>query len=108
MLMPLWQTLVGVGIIAALGLWATGSAGFISGLEPTRLVALYALAFGGVLLGCVARGWMYSRFRGMARGLLVAQIYALYSWILWPVLAGSISRHLRGRTAWSKTEREPT
>ena len=107
MLMPLWQTFVGVGIIGALWLAITGQAGFLGSLSLTRLGFLYMLAFGGVLLGCVARGYMYSRGRGMLRGLLVAQIYAIYSWILWPVLVGSLSRHFRGQTGWSKTEREP-
>ena len=107
MLMPLWQSIVGVGILAAVGLAVTGTAGFIGGLSPERAGFLYLLAFGGVVLGCVARGYMYSRIKGMFRGLLLAQVYALYSWILWPVLVGSISRHVRGRNSWSKTEREP-
>lgn len=107
MLMPLWQSIVGVGILAAVGLAVTGTAGFIGGLSLQRAGFLYVLAFGGVVLGCIARGYMYSRIKGMFRGLLLAQVYALYSWILWPVLVGSISRHVRGRNSWSKTEREP-
>ena len=107
MLMPLWQSLVGIGILGAFWLATSGTATFLGSLSWTRVGFLYMLAFGGVLLGCVARGYMYSRGRGMLRGVLVAQVYAIYSWILWPVLLGSLSRHLRGQTAWSKTEREP-
>ncbi len=44
---------------------------------------------------------------GVARGLLVAHVYAFYSWLLWPVLLRSTARQLTERRDWAKTEREP-
>ena len=72
------------------------------------LVFFYLLGFGGVIMGCVARG-APDGVGGILRGVLVAQVYALYSWLLWPVLVRSTLRQLTDKRAWAKTERvEPT
>lgn len=105
--MPFWQGVVGIGILAALGLALSGTAPLWGGGAPTwELGVIYVLAFGGTILGCIAsrretgpRGWL--------TGLLVAQIYTPYTWFLWPVLVRSALRQLSERGEWAKTEREP-
>jgi hypothetical protein len=59
-----------------------------------------------VILGCVARGARHGP-RGLATGYLVAHPYAVYTWMLWPVLVRSVLRQLTERRGWAKTEREP-
>ena len=71
-----------------------------------QLAFFYALGFGGVMLGCIARGAAHG-FWPALRGILVAQVYAFYSWLLWPVLIRATVRQLTDRRAWAKTEREP-
>jgi 1,2-diacylglycerol 3-beta-glucosyltransferase len=106
LLMPFWQGVVGVGLVAALVLAITGVAPFW-GTGPTwQLVFFYLLAFGGTAMGCIAAraeqgplGWL--------RGFLVAQVYTPYTWFLWPVLLRSVARQVTERGDWAKTEREP-
>ena len=38
---------------------------------------------------------------------IVAHTYALYTWLLWPVLVRSVMRQLTERRGWAKTDREP-
>jgi 1,2-diacylglycerol 3-beta-glucosyltransferase len=106
LLMPFWQGIIGVGLVAALFLAASGEAPFWGAGPTWQLGFFYVLAFGGTILGCVAarasRGPL-----GWLQGLLVAQVYAPYTWFLWPVLIRSSWRQLRARDDWSKTEREP-
>ena len=45
--------------------------------------------------------------RGLLTGFLIGNVYALYTWLLWPVLVRSAFRQLTHRRTWSKTEREP-
>lgn len=98
LLMPFWQALVGLSLAVGLVLWATGQAAFWDGGPTWWLLLVYVLGFGGTIMGCVAG-------RG-ARGVLIAQAYAFYSWLLWPVLVRSTFRQLTERRDWSKTERE--
>ena len=65
----------------------------------------YLLGVGGVIFGCIARGAPRG-LRGILAGLLVAQAYAFYTWLLWPVLVRSMLRQLTDRRGWAKTERE--
>ena len=104
--MPFWQGIVGAALISALVLAVLGVAPFWDDGPWWQLGFFYVLGFGGVILGCVAaraaegpRGWL--------KGLLIAQVYAFYSWLLWPVLARSTLRQLTERRDWTKTEREP-
>ena len=98
LLMPCWQTLVGLSMLVGVILAVTGRAAFWDGGPTWWLAVIYLLGFGGTLMGCVAaRGW---------RGVLIAQVYAFYSWLLWPVLLRSTFRQLTERRDWSKTERE--
>jgi cellulose synthase/poly-beta-1,6-N-acetylglucosamine synthase-like glycosyltransferase len=106
LLMPFWQGLIGVTLVAAITLAATGEASFWGDSAWWQLLFFYLLAFGGTVLGCVAsradegaRGWI--------AGLLWGHVYAFYTWLLWPVLLRASVRQLTSRQNWSKTEREP-
>jgi 1,2-diacylglycerol 3-beta-glucosyltransferase len=106
LLMPIWQGIIGIGLLAAIFLLVTGEAPFWGGGPTLQLVFFYVLAFGGTTLGCIAArsgqgplGWLL--------GLLVAQVYTVYTWFLWPVLLRATARQLRSRGDWAKTEREP-
>jgi 1,2-diacylglycerol 3-beta-glucosyltransferase len=106
LLMPLWQALVGLALLASIFLWANGEADFWGGGIPWELLFVYLLAFGGTILGCIAArspdGW-----RGWLTGFLIGHPYAIYTWLLWPVLIRSALRQLTERRDWAKTEREP-
>ena len=106
LLMPFWQGIIGLGLVAALVLAITGEAPFWGAGPTWQLAFFYLLAFGGTTLGCVAAragegplGWL--------KGFLVAQVYTPYTWFLWPVLLRSTARQLSSREGWAKTEREP-
>ncbi len=105
LLMPFWQAGVGAALIGAVWLTATGQAGFWLGGPWLQLAFFYALGFGGVILGCMARGSRHG-LRGMAAGFLIANVYAFYSWMLWPVLVRAAARQALHRRGWAKTERE--
>jgi 1,2-diacylglycerol 3-beta-glucosyltransferase len=63
------------------------------------------LGFGGVVLGCVARGAQRG-VGGILLSLLIVPVYAAYSWLIWPVLFRAGARQLTGRRDWAKTTRE--
>jgi 1,2-diacylglycerol 3-beta-glucosyltransferase len=105
LLMPFWQAVVGASLLGSLALWATGEVGFWDGGPLWQLLFFWLLGVGGVILGCVARGAPRG-IRGMLFGVLVAQAYAFYTWLLWPVLVRSTLRQLTDRRGWAKTERE--
>jgi 1,2-diacylglycerol 3-beta-glucosyltransferase len=105
LLMPFWQAVVGASLLGSLVLWATGEVGFWDGGPLWQLAFFWLLGVGGVILGCVARGAPRG-IRGMLLGVLVAQAYAFYTWLLWPVLVRSTVRQLTDRRGWAKTERE--
>ncbi|MGE5636403.1 MAG: glycosyltransferase family 2 protein [Nocardioidaceae bacterium] len=106
LLMPFWQGIVGVALVAAIYLWVSGEAVFWDGELVLQLLLFYVLGFGGTVLGVVA-----SRSdegpRGWAVGFLIGHAYSLYTWLIWPVLLRSAARQLGARRAWAKTEREP-
>jgi cellulose synthase/poly-beta-1,6-N-acetylglucosamine synthase-like glycosyltransferase len=106
LLMPFWQGVVGVGLVAAVVLAATGVAPFWGAGPTWQLGFFYLLAFGGTAMGCIAAR-AESGPLGWLRGFLVAQVYTPYTWFLWPVLIRSTARHLTERGDWAKTEREP-
>jgi 1,2-diacylglycerol 3-beta-glucosyltransferase len=106
LLMPFWQGIIGIGLVAALVLAILGVAPFWGAGPTWQLGFFYLLAFGGTALGCIAaRGG--SGPIGWLRGFLIAQVYTPYTWFLWPVLLRSTARQLIDRGDWSKTEREP-
>lgn len=107
LLMPIWQAVVGVSFVASIYLWLTGVK-FITDTQNWLWVyLLYMLGFGGVLLGCIAaRLQDENKLLGFVKGVLTAQVYACYAWLLWPVLIRSTFRQLIRRNAWAKTARE--
>jgi cellulose synthase/poly-beta-1,6-N-acetylglucosamine synthase-like glycosyltransferase len=105
LLMPLWQTIVGASLIVALVLAVTGVTPLWADTEWWQIVFFYLLGFGGVMLGCIARG-AGNGVRGVLTGILIAHVYAFYTWLLWPVLVRATARQLTDRRGWAKTERE--
>jgi 1,2-diacylglycerol 3-beta-glucosyltransferase len=104
LLMPLWQSLVGLGFVTAVVLWVTGTAGLVPAAKAIPLV--YVLGFSNSVLGSFAArqaaGW-----RSWLKAIVVAHLYALYTWILFPVLVRSLARQVTTRRDWARTEREP-
>ena len=105
LLNPFIQGIVGVSLVVAIFLAVTGTSVFEGSFW--WLAFIYLLGFGGTMLGCVAAK-MEGKFSlpGLVKGLLSAQVYAFYSWLLWPVLFRSGARQLSGRGSWAKTARE--
>jgi 1,2-diacylglycerol 3-beta-glucosyltransferase len=106
LLMPFFQGLIGTALIAAVVLAATGEASFWGAGPVWMLVFVYLLGFGGTILGCIAARADRGR-AGPLIGFATGQIYAFYSWLLWPVLVRSSLRQLTEHRDWAKTEREP-
>jgi 1,2-diacylglycerol 3-beta-glucosyltransferase len=106
LLMPFWQGIVGVALLSAIGLAIAGVAPFWADGPTWQLVLFYVLAFGGTILGCVA-GRRGQGLRGYVVGYLLGHVYALYTWLIWPVLARSVTRQLTHNQHWSRTDRVP-
>jgi cellulose synthase/poly-beta-1,6-N-acetylglucosamine synthase-like glycosyltransferase len=106
LLMPFWQGIVGISFLTAVCLWALGVAPFWGPGLSWQLVAFYVLAFGGTVIACLA-GRRGQGPRGWITGFLVGQVYALYTWLIWPVLIRASGRQLLRRRSWAKTQREP-
>lgn len=106
LLMPFWQGIVGAGLLGALFLALTGEAPFWGGGPTVQLLFFYLLGFGGTVLGCIASRTSQG-VRGWIVGFLIGHLYAIYTWIIWPVLIRSTARQLSARSGWAKTEREP-
>jgi 1,2-diacylglycerol 3-beta-glucosyltransferase len=106
LLMPVWQSLIGAALVGAVVLVATGDAQIVPRGSPWLLVFFYLLGFGSTMMGCVAAQMGGDRRGGVLMGLGVAQVYAFYSWLLWPVLIRAAARQLTSRRGWAKTERE--
>jgi 1,2-diacylglycerol 3-beta-glucosyltransferase len=106
LLLPFMQGLIGLTLLAAIGLAAFGDVPFWGGGPWWQLAFFYLLGFGGTIMGCVARGRPEGAW-GMFKGYVLAHLYAFYSWLLWPVLVRSALRQLTERRDWAKTEREP-
>lgn len=106
LLMPLWQGIIGAALLAAIALVATGTTGFWLAAPWWQVLVIYVLGFGGSIAGCIASR-AGTGVRGVVAGLLIAQVYAFYSWLLWPVLVRAALREMTGRGDWAKTHREP-
>jgi cellulose synthase/poly-beta-1,6-N-acetylglucosamine synthase-like glycosyltransferase len=107
LLMPAFQTAVGVAFVASILFWIFGTATFVgTGGWWWWFAFLFVLGFGGTVLGCVARG-AQTGLGGVLRSLLIVPVYAAYTWLLWPALTRAATRHLLRRTEWAKSAREP-
>jgi hypothetical protein len=106
LMMPIWQGVVGVALVSAFMLAALGIAPFWGGGPTWQLLLVYLLAFGGTVLGCVAAK-REDGLHGWVLGFLIGHLYALYTWLIWPVLTRSVFRQITDRGDWAKTKREP-
>ena len=106
LLQPVMQAVVGIAFVASIILWIFDVADFWGDNGWIQLLFFFLLGYGGVLLGCLARGVARGPV-GLAVSLLVVPVYAAYTWMIWPVLARAAVRQLARRTDWSKTARQP-
>jgi hypothetical protein len=75
LLMPLWQGIVGITLVAAIALAVTGQFRFWGEGPWWQLLFFYLLGFGGTVLGCIAaRGGKGAR--GWPAGFALGQVYA--------------------------------
>lgn len=99
---PPLQLVTGIAFVVSIAVW-------VLQLAPYRaqnwwvLVFFLALSFGPGLITLALRGgrW-YSPFVA----LVLVVPYAVYSWVVFPVLAVALIRQFAGRTSWAKTDRE--
>ena len=106
LLQPVFQAFVGIAFVASIVLAIFNVADFWGDQGWWQILFFFLLGFGGVLLGCIARGASRG-LGGVAIGLLIVPVYAAYTWLIWPVLARAAARQLTSRTDWAKTAREP-
>jgi 1,2-diacylglycerol 3-beta-glucosyltransferase len=106
LLMPVLQALVGVAFVVSIAFAIFNVASFFRHADWWVMLVFFLLGFGGVLLGCIARG-ARSGVGGILRGVLIVPVYAAYSWLVWPVIAAAVVRQTFGRRGWAKTAREP-
>ena len=106
LLQPVFQAVVGIAFFASIVLAIFNVAGFWSDNGWAEILFFFLLGFGGVMFGCVARGAQRG-ILGIAVGVLIVPVYAVYAWLVWPVLTRAIGRQLTSRTDWAKTAREP-
>jgi hypothetical protein len=103
--MPFFQLIIAIAFILSVIFIVFGVGGFGSAPGFVGVATFYVLGIGSVLFGCLAWGSERGRY-GLALGWLVAHIYMLYSFLIWPVLARAGVRQLFGRSSWAKTSRE--
>ncbi len=106
LLQPAIQAVIGLAFALSIVLAVFDVAGFWGDTGWLQLAFFFVLGFGGVVLGCIARGTRRGRF-GILRALAVVPVYAAYSWLIWPVLTRAALRQLVRRRDWAKTTREP-
>jgi 1,2-diacylglycerol 3-beta-glucosyltransferase len=106
LLQPALQAVVGVAFVASIVLAIAGVANFWGDEDWWVLLFFFILGFGGITLGCIARGAEHGLL-GIVRGVLLMPLAAAYSWLLWPVVVRAAVRQAFGRGTWAKTAREP-
>ena len=104
LLMPLWQTIIGAALVCAIALAAFDLAPLMP--SASILPVVYVLGFSNSVLGCLAtrnaKGW-----RSWLRAIGIAHLYALYTWLLFPVLLRALARQMGTRRDWARTDRVP-
>jgi 1,2-diacylglycerol 3-beta-glucosyltransferase len=106
LLQPAMQGMVGVAFVVSIFLAVFDIANYWGEGGWWQLVFFFLLGYGGVTLGCIARGAAHGGVR-ILQSLLVVPAYAAYSWTIWPVLIRATFRQLARRSDWAKTAREP-
>lgn len=104
LLMPLWQGIIGAGMLVAFYLLVSGDAQVYADNSFKQIAFFYVLGFGGTMMGAIASR-AHEGPIGWIKGILIGQVYAFYSWMIWPVLLRSTARQLTDRRGWVKTER---
>ena len=109
MVAPFMEAMVAVATLAAIAFVVTGAVDPIPSGGPVEsgllVLALYLLGAGGVLMGFLSRATGLGPAAHL-KGLVVANLYFPYTWMVWAVLAGAVWRHALGRNSWAKTERD--
>jgi 1,2-diacylglycerol 3-beta-glucosyltransferase len=106
LLMPVFQAFVGVAFLVSVVLAIFNVADFWGNNGWWLLLVFFILGFGGVVLGCIARGARRGPV-GILLSLPIVPVYAAYSWLTWPAIARAALRQVFRRTEWAKTAREP-
>ncbi|MCO5315275.1 MAG: glycosyltransferase [Solirubrobacterales bacterium] len=108
LLMPILQMVIGASFVASIYLWLFADVRFFTHADRWWwLYLLYLLGFGGTVMGSIAaKTGDRLVILGVIKGILTGQVYAFYTWLLWPVLLRSSARQLIGRGTWAKTPRE--
>lgn len=101
--LPMVQAVVGLSFVASLYLAIFQGFAIVPG-SLALIGVFYLLGFGSVIIGCAAR-YRGERFRWV-KGIAVANVYAAYTWLIWPVLARATWRQIRSKSSWAKTARE--
>lgn len=103
LLTPLVQSLVGFAFLATIVLALVYQVPVVPKsfvfVVIFLVIGLAPIFFTLLLRG---RGWI-----DVWQALLLIVPYAIYSWLIFPVLFAALIREISGRTSWAKTAREP-
>ncbi len=106
LLIPLWQSIIGAGMLVALYLLIADVAPIWAYGGWWQIAFFYILGFGGTVMGSIAARANRGP-KGYLAGFFIGHVYAYYSWMIWPVLIRSVFRQITRRRDWIKTERVP-
>ncbi len=103
LLTPVVQAWVGISVVLSAVFLITGMARPQWTVTIVVLLYLFSAVPGlsGVMLARRGTGVL-----GFFRDLLLAHLYLIYSWLIYPVVYRAAFRLLLGRTSWAKTKRE--
>ena len=105
LLQPVVLALVGVAFITSIFLAIFDVADYWSDDGWWQLLFFFLLGYGGIAIGCIARG-ARSGLLGIVKSLAIVPLYAAYTWLIWPALLRAALRMLLGRRTWAKTDPE--
>jgi hypothetical protein len=93
LLQPAFRALVGVAFVASIFLAIFDVADYRGRGAWWTLLFFFLLGYGGIPLGCIARGARTGP-RGIILSVLIVPVYAAYSWLIWPALARAAGRQV--------------
>ncbi len=103
LLTPVVQAWVGLSVVLSIVFLATGVS------RPPLTVFIVVLAYVFSALPGVIGVLLARRRSGVGAffvGVLLAHLYLVYSWLIYPVVYRSLLRQLTGAKSWAKTKRE--
>jgi cellulose synthase/poly-beta-1,6-N-acetylglucosamine synthase-like glycosyltransferase len=103
LLTPIVQAWVGLSVVLGIVFLATGVS------RPPLTVLIIVLAYVFSALPGVVGVLLARRRSGLGEfliGLVLAHLYLIYSWLIYPVVYRSLLRQLTGAKSWAKTKRE--